>query len=203
MRIRSSETKKDILKFIKEFALANDRFPSTREIAEKHGMSKSTAYFYLKEMDRTGLLQYADGCISLTAEKLSTAREPVQLLGSIPCGNPESEDSNVELSTTLPTAVFGRGPFYMLHATGDSMEDEEIRDGDLLVIRRQDHAQVGQIVVALDENNQNTLKRYGGIDTENGCAVLEYCNAAVYGDKKIYVPTLVCQGVLSHIIKER
>lgn len=40
------------------------------------------------------------------------------------------------------------------------------------MIRRQDYAQVGQIVVALDENNQNTLKRYGGIDAENGYAKL-------------------------------
>ena len=91
----------------------------------------------------------------------------------------------------------------MLHAQGDSMEDEGISEGDLLLIRQQTAAQVGDIIVALDDKNQNTLKRYGGIDKENGCAILEYCNQAVYGDKVIHVPSLVCQGVLSHIIKER
>lgn len=203
MRKRSFDVMQSILRYIQEFLFVNDRLPSTTEIAEEMNFSRSTAYYYLKDMDKNGLIDYSNGSIHVSLGKIDTTREPVAMLGSIPCGSAQEEEENVEYTTTLPVAVFGRGPFYMLHATGDSMVDEGIWEGDLLVIRKQDYAQVGQIVVALDENNQNTLKKYGGIDEESGKAMLKYCNASVYGDKTIYVPILVCQGVLSHIIKER
>ncbi|ALU14071.1 LexA family transcriptional regulator [Eubacterium limosum] len=54
---------------------------------------------------------------------------------------------------------------------------------------------------ALDENNENTLKRYAGIDKESHKVVLEYMNQEVYPDKKILISSLICQGVLSHVIK--
>ena len=79
----------------------------------------------------------------------------------------------------------------------------DIEEGDILVIRKNATPHIGDIIVALDENNENTLKCYGGIDGETGKAVLEYQNKAVYGDKVILVNELICQGVLSHIIKER
>ena len=61
----------------------------------------------------------------------------------------------------------------------------------------------GDLVIALDEENRNTLKKYGGKDRKTRKVILEYCNKAVYGDKKILVKHLVCQGVVSHIIKKR
>ena len=54
---------------------------------------------------------------------------------------------------------------------------------------------------ALDENNENTLKRYAGIDKESRKVVLEYMNQEVYPDKKSLISSLICQGVLSHVIK--
>lgn len=54
---------------------------------------------------------------------------------------------------------------------------------------------------ALDENNENTLKSYAGIDKESRKVVLEYMNQEVYPDKKILISSLICQGVLSHVIK--
>ena len=58
------------------------------------------------------------------------------------------------------------------------------------------------MVVALDQNGENTLKIYGGIDGENGMAVLAYANEAAYPGEKILVSTLVVQGVARHVIKE-
>ena len=105
--------------------------------------------------------------------------------------------------TSLPTAIFGEGPFYILRASGDSMTDEGIEDGDLVVIRRNTVPQKGDLVVALDGENRNTLKKYGGIDTRRKKAILSYCNKAVYGDKKILVNELVSQGTVSHVIKAK
>ena len=70
----------------------------------------------------------------------------------------------IEEYVNLPTNLFGKGDFYILRAKGDSMEDAGISEGDLVVILKQPTAEVGDIVVALDDQNQNTLKRFGGFD---------------------------------------
>jgi repressor LexA len=57
-------------------------------------------------------------------------------------------------------------------------------------------------VVALDENNENTLKIYGGTDKETGRAVLRYANEQVYPGKRILVNRLVVQGVVKNVIKD-
>lgn len=82
------------------------------------------------------------------------------------------------------------------------MVDAGIEAGDTLVIRKNVEPKPGDIVVALDEkNNENTRKLYAGIDKESNKVVLEYMNQEVYPNKKILISTLICQGVLSHVIK--
>ena len=81
------------------------------------------------------------------------------------------------------------------------MVDVGIEDKDLVVIRKQEGASVGDIVVALDEDNQNTLKTFAGIDDESGCAILKYENRRKYRNKEIRVRELVVQGVAKHVIK--
>ena len=164
---------KKIRTYIGEFYIEHDRTPSTTEIAKYFGIARSTSQNYLVAMNERGLLSYQGGRLVVDKmDKLRTDRQQAPLVGSVPCGELTYEEENVECVTTLPTAIFGDGPFYILHASGDSMEDEGIEDGDLVVIK--------------------TRK-----------VILEYCNKAVYGDKKILVKHLVCQGVVSHIIKKR
>ena len=102
---------------------------------------------------------------------------------------------------SLPEAIFGKGEFYLLRAAGDSMEDEDICDGDLVLIRKQPDCEVGDIVVALDENSENTLKVYGGIDKRTKKVILKYANEAVHPGKRILVNELTVQGVAKHVIK--
>ena len=122
------------------------------------------------------------------------------IVGSIPCGEAQIEDEYVEEYVNLPTALFGKGEFYILRAHGNSMEDAGIEENDMVIIRRQPNAEIGDIVVALDDENQNTLKRYAGFD-ENGNAILEYMNEDVYPGKRIIVKQLTVQGVAKHVIK--
>lgn len=204
MRHKDPDLMKRIAAYIGRFYLANDRTPSTTEIAREMGISRSTAYYYLVAMDKADMLDYVDGTIKTSSmEKISIEREPVESVGDIACGDPTTEEENVEFITSLPTAIFGKGPFFILHAKGDSMVDEGIEEGDILVIRKTQEARIGDIVVALDGNNQNTLKKYGGVSATNGKAMLEYCNVEKYGHKTIAVDRLVCQGILSHVIKEK
>ena len=134
-------------------------------------------------------------------EKCMTGYFSAPIVGSIRCGDPENEQEQVEEYVSLPESIFGRGESYLLHAVGDSMTDAGIDEGDLLVIHMQQTARVGDIVVALDQDNQNTLKRYGGRDKESGMFRLEYMNEECYPGKVIEVPEFVVQGVVRHVIK--
>ena len=81
------------------------------------------------------------------------------------------------------------------------MVDAGIDDGDLVVIRTDCTAEVGDIVVALTEDNESTLKIYGGVDHDTKKAILEYRNQDKYPNEVILVRHLVIQGVAKHVIK--
>lgn len=203
MRHKDPELMNRILRYIRKYYAEHGQMPSTTEIARTHGKARSTAYNYLVAMGRAGMIDYSGGVIHDDVTYIvSHDQASAAMLGSIPCGEPDLQEGNVECIVNLPTAVFGRGPFYLLHAVGDSMTDEGIEEGDLLVIKQQENADVGDIVVALDGSSDNTLKKYAGIDRQTGEAVLKYCNYDKYGDKEIRVKYLRCQGVLTHIIKQ-
>ena len=205
MQHKDPDLMKRINTYIGEFYLNHDRTPSTTEIAKAFGISRSSAQRYLVAMNEKGMLSYQGGRLSIDKmNKLRTDRQQAPLVGSIPCGELTYEEENVECVTTLPMAIFGTGPFYILHASGDSMEDEGIENDDLVVIRQEAAApKKGDLVIALNEEGQSTLKKYGGRDRKTGKAILEYCNKAVYGNKRILVKDLVCQGIVSHVIKQK
>ena len=204
MRQKKPELMQKISGYIRDFYIQNDRTPSTTDIAREMGICRASAQNYLVAMDKEKMLEYKEGKLRIPAlGKTRQARSEAPLVGSIPCGPLSYEEENVECITTLPTAIFGEGPFYILRASGDSMEDEGIEDGDLVVIRRETEPKKGDLIVALDGENQSTLKKYGGVDPKNHKAILSYCNQAVYGSKKILVDELVSQGTVSHVIKAK
>lgn len=91
--------------------------------------------------------------------------------------------------------------YYILEASGDSMVDAGIDSGDLVVIRTDCNAEIGDIVVALTGYSESTLKVYAGIDEDTQEAILEYRNQAKYPDEEIRVKQLIVQGVAKHVIK--
>lgn len=80
------------------------------------------------------------------------------LVGDIACGEPNTGIENIEESYMLPKSLFGGGELFMLRAYGDSMIDIGIEKGDLLVLRKQNYAEDGDIIAALVDGNA-TLKR--------------------------------------------
>ena len=204
MRHKDPELMNRIQQYISEYYLENaGATPSITQIANAMDVVRSTAYNYLVAMDKQGMLEYKSGEISISnMDKIMVGSAKADAVGDINCGEPALEEANLLYRTALPTAIFGKGPFYILYAKGDSMEDAGVEDGDLLVILKDAVPKVGDIVVALDGDNQNTLKRYGGIDQTSHKAILEYMNQDVYPDKKILVDQLSCQGILSHVIKK-
>lgn len=204
MRSKSSELMDRISNYIGDYFRRHHSTPTTREIAAEIGISPATAYNYLVEMNKRGMLSYENGVIKDLPKinKTKTGYFSAPLVGSIRCGDPETQEEQVEMYISLPEALFGKGDFYLLRAAGNSMEDVDISDGDLVLIRKQTECEVGDIVVALDENSENTLKVYGGIDKASNKAILEYANEKAYPGERILVSKLVVQGVARHVIKE-
>ncbi len=203
MRSKSMDFMEQISKYIGDYHRQHHSTPTTREIASAVGLSPASGYNYLVEMDKRGMLSYENGEITDLPKinKTPTGYFSAPLVGSIRCGDPETEEAEVEMYVSLPEAIFGKGEFYLLRAVGDSMEDEDICEGDLVLIRKQPDCEVGDIVVALDENRENTLKVYGGIDKRTKKVILKYANEAVYPGKRILVNELTIQGVAKHVIK--
>ncbi len=202
MRSKNPELMKEICTYVSDYYRIKRSSPSVNEIAKGVGIAKTTAYRYLVEMNEQGMISYDGHTIETPQiDKCVTGYFSAPIVGSIHCGDPETEEEYVEEYVSLPESIFGKGEFYILRASGDSMVDVGIEDKDLVVIKKQSDASVGDIVVALDEDNQNTMKTFEGIDEESGCAILAYENKRKYRNKKIRVRELVVQGVAKHVIK--
>ena len=97
----------------------------------------------------------------------------------------------------LSVSFFGKGDFYALRASGSSMTGAQIDDGDLVIIRQQHTAQIGEIVVALTDEDKNTLKRLLYDDDRQSY----YLHPENKDMEDIYVSGLRVQGVATHVIK--
>ena len=158
MRSKNPELMNAIKEFVNKYYREHHTSPSTQTIGEAVGVNKSTVHRYLVEMNEKGILDY-DKTVRATEQmtKCKTGYFSAPLVGSIRCGNPETEEEMVEEYVSLPESLFGKGEFYLLRAKGDSMVDAGIEEDDLIVIQLQHEATEGDIVVALDPDSQNTL----------------------------------------------
>lgn len=193
MRVKNQEISDAILKFVNKYFHENHKAPTISEIADGVGVARSTTHRYMQDLSDNGLLDYSRGILSAPeSAKMKTAYIAAPLVGSIQCGCPEEEQEYVEEYVSLPVSMFGKG---------DSMVDAGIEEDDLLVIERNCPASEGDIVVALDPDNQNTLKRYAGYDEDDECYLLAYENEAKYPGEVIKVRSFKVQGVARHVIK--
>ena len=192
----------DILKFVNKYYQDNRVAPTIVQVSSGVGVPRSTTHRYLQELRKRGLLEYDRGILSAPeSAKMKTAYISAPLVGSIQCGSPEEEEEFVEEYVSLPVSLFGKGDFYILRAKGDSMVDAGIEEDDLIVIERNCPTKIGDIVVALDPDNQNTLKRYAGFDKTERRYILKYENEAKYPGEEIKVKSFMLQGIARHVIK--
>ena len=162
MRRKNPEHFRTIEEFINSYIQTNDRSPSQREIAAGTGMSNANVSRYLSYMKQEGMIDY-DGTRNIVTRKQEKANADtvmLPVLGAIACGMPIFAEENVEQYVRLPSSWLGRGEHFLLRTEGDSMIGIGISDGDLVIVRKQDHAEEGQVIVALIDNESATLKRY-------------------------------------------
>ena len=122
----------------------------------------------------------------------------IPLLGKIAAGTPIAAISNPSDQIDLPPSMIGHGEFYALEIEGDSMIEAGIYDGDTVIIARQNTAQTGDIVVALIDDEEATLKR---LRKKGESIALEPANALY--ETRIFGPDRVqIQGRLAGLIRQ-
>lgn len=158
MRSKDKTLMAAIEKFVSDYTDSNGISPTMQEVADGVGSSKATVQRYIAQLCDDGILDYS-GYRTMTSTKTRAAAIRVPVLGTIACGIPKFAEENIEEYVRLPVALFGKGNFFILRAYGDSMIEAGIDNGDLVLIRQQNYADEGQIVVALMED-EATLKRF-------------------------------------------
>lgn len=158
MRSKDKTLMATIEKFVSDYTDSNGISPTMQEVADGVGSSKATVQRYIAQLCDDGILDYS-GYRTMTSTKTKAAAIRVPVLGTIACGIPKFAEENIEEYVRLPVALFGKGNFFILRAYGDSMIEAGIDNGDLVLIRQQNYADEGQIIVALMED-EATLKRF-------------------------------------------
>lgn len=140
--------------------------------------------------------QVVEGGGRPAAEPANTALE-LPLLGKIAAGSPISAIEHERDRLSVPAEMIGSGEHYMLEIEGDSMIEAGILNGDFVVIKKGDNANAGEIVVALVDGEEATLKRFR---KKGGSIALEPANAAY--ETRIYSPERISvQGKLVGLIR--
>lgn len=131
-------------------------------------------------------------------EALRNGAVQIPFYGKIAAGLPIEALANESESISVPFNMVSYGKFFALKIEGDSMTDAGILDGDIALIKKQEHAENGQIVVALIDNNEATLKKL----RKNGeMTSLLPCNKA-YNVQSYQSSRVKIQGILSGIIRQ-
>jgi repressor LexA len=195
----SGNNQQKILDFIKAEIEDKGYPPSVREICAAVGLrSTSTVHAHLNHLEEQGLIR-RDSTKPRALEVLdgSHARgRSVPLVGRVTAGQPILAIENIEDYLMLPQSMLGKDDLFCLRVQGESMIDIGILDGDIVVLRQQDTADNGDIVVAMTEDDEATLKR---IFYEDGRVRLQPENSTM---DPIYADHVTVLGKLVALIRQ-
>lgn len=165
-----SSRQRSILEFIKKEVREKGYPPSVREIGEAVGLaSSSTVHGHLERLEKKGYIRRdptKPRAIEILDEEFLPGKEDkdivrVPLVGKVTAGQPITAIENVEEYFPLPEKLVGKGEnIFMLVVQGDSMINAGIFDKDYVIVRQQNTANNGEIVVAMTEDNEATVKRF-------------------------------------------
>ena len=185
-----TKRQQEIFDFIKRYSEKNGYPPTVRDIGKAVGLaSPSTVHAHLDNLQKLGLVRRdptkprAMELLDRAAAGVRDAIKPgLPLLGQVAAGTPIVAEENVEEHIETPPCAGGESGDYLLRVRGESMKKVGIMDGDLVVVKRQETARDGEIIVALVRGSETTLKRYY---IEGTTVRLQPSNAEM---EPIYVP---------------
>ena len=200
MRKKDDSKKELILNYIHEHYARFGKTPVVLEIASATGISSATVHRYLVAMNESGELEYSGkGGIGTSKMKKEHPQAYMPVLGSVSCGPGDYEEENIIEYIRMPESLVGKGEFFALIAKGNSMVDVGVHEGDHVIVRKQNTANVGDIVVALYDGGLNNLKRLC-YDESQQRYYLYSCNADQETYAPIYVDELQVQGVAVSVV---
>jgi len=158
-----TKRQKQILSFIEDSIRKNGYAPSLHEICDHFKLhSISTIHKHLVNLEEKGLIKRhwnrARAIEVVAVEEKPEARD-IPLQGLIAAGEPIETVRGNEI-VAVPEDMIGRRDVYLLKARGESMADEQIRDGDYVIVERRTDPRNGEVVVALLDGGQAALKKF-------------------------------------------
>ena len=157
-----TKRRKEVLDFMKMYLKKNGYSPSLQEIQKKLKLaSVSTAHFHVSKLKDGGYITKQDGkARSIDASGMGTMIK-IPLLGYIAAGQPiDAIEDRTQMIAFPANRVPTTASLFALTVQGDSMIEENIHDGDVIVVNQQDTAKDGETVVALIDNEGATVKKF-------------------------------------------
>ena len=161
MRTLNQDMLEKVERYITTYQMEKGKSPSYRQIMHETRMTTLSSVFrYVNALENTGRITRTNlGNIETPSNLKHGGTTMIPLVGSVACGAPNIGVEHIEETFAFPTSLFGGGEMFMLRTYGDSMIDIGIRKDDLIVVRKQNYAEDGDIVVALVDG-ETTLKRF-------------------------------------------
>ena len=184
-----TKRQKEILDYIEQSIAKNGYAPTLEEIGERFELrSMATVHKHLSNLETKGLIRRKwnhSRAIEVTDDRRKAAAVSIPLLGRVAAGHPiEAIEGNDTIE--VPASLLRKRDSYALRVTGDSMMDEGILDGDIILVEERPDPRAGEVVVAMVDG-EATVKRF--FREKNGTVRLQPSNAA-------FKPILVTDGNL-------
>lgn len=194
---------REILDYLQGSIERNGYAPSFEEIAEQFGyQSLATVHEHLSNLERKGYIRRSyneSRAIEVLPPKGRLGATEIPLLGTVAAGMPIESMMTGEVVPIPDTMLPRQGPNYALRVRGESMVDEQIRSGDLVVVNGRQTADNGEMVIALVNGQEATVKRF--YREPGGWIRLQPANAAMqplrYQENEILI-----QGIVVGVIRK-
>ena len=162
-----SDKQREILEYIKSEILNKGYPPAVRDICEAvHLKSTSSVHAHLETLEKNGYIRRdptKPRAIEIMDDNFNLTRREVvnvPLLGRVAAGEPLLAVENIETYFPIPAEYMPNAETFMLEVKGESMVNAGIFDGDIVIVERQNTARNGDIVVAMTDENEVTLKTF-------------------------------------------
>ncbi len=165
VELNLTKRQQEIFDYVKRYGAEHGYPPTVRDIGKAIGLtSSSTVHAHLANLEKVGLLRRdptKPRAIEILVDKAKQVVSPsgLPVVGQVAAGSPTLADENIEEYVEVPGIAGGDEGEFLLRVKGDSMKNAGILEGDHVVVRRQDSASNGEIIVALVED-EATVKRF-------------------------------------------
>ena len=165
VELNLTKRQQEIFDYVKRYGAEHGYPPTVRDIGKAIGLtSSSTVHAHLANLEKVGLLRRdptKPRALEVLVDKAKQAVAPsgLPVVGQVAAGAPMLAEENIEEYVPVPGIAGGDEGEFVLRVKGDSMKDAGILEGDHVVVRRQDSAANGEIVVALVDD-EATVKRF-------------------------------------------